>query len=133
MQLYRKQTGCVNEEQDITHQLHRNDYNTLHTSLPKSPLGKLFPRVLISFSVTDNCHFSNWGNQTNPKSPVSPQSIILTPYNLKLLLKYYCLTCSSFLCLVEAGVFAAALMTPGLRRWDWEGGGPIARAPERVG
>lgn len=41
VQLHRKQTGCVNEEQDITHQLHRNYRNTLHTSLSVSPLGKL--------------------------------------------------------------------------------------------
>lgn len=41
--------------------------------------------------------------------------------------------CSSFLRLVEVVVFAAALMTPGLRRWDWEGDGPSGRTLETLG
>lgn len=41
--------------------------------------------------------------------------------------------CSSFLRLVGAVVLAAALMTPGLRKWEWEGGATSGRAPERVG
>lgn len=45
----------------------------------------------------------------------------------------YFLTWSSFRRLVEAVVFAAARMTPGLRRWGWEGCGPSGRVPERLG
>lgn len=43
------------------------------------------------------------------------------------------LTCSSLRRLDGPGLFAAALMTPGLRRWELEGCGPSSRAPERVG